>query len=146
MYTQHANPPVSTLPHLPHNHFYFLIPASDEQLKFWDYGSLLPQSAVLGILQAAQRDVGVNIKAGVPMGKKALHYENETGNVRMLIHVKDRTMTWEVFGTVILGLKIWFEQWDFVECDFDIGQIGMENLFGTGVFVGLDRGVGVDSS
>lgn len=115
-------------------------------LKFWEYGSRLPKSSVLGILQAAQRDVAVNIKDGVPMGTKALHYVSGTGNVRMLLHVKGGAMTWEVFGTVIKGLKTWFEQWDYVQCDFNIGQIGVENLFGTGVLVGLNHGVGVDGS
>jgi len=115
-------------------------------LKFWDYGSILPSNSVLEILQDAQRDAAVNIKTGVPMTTAVFRYVSRTGNVHMVIHAKEWAMTWEVYATVIKGLKIWFELWDYVECDFNIGQIGVENLFGTGVLVGLSHGAGVSSS
>ncbi len=39
------------------------------------------------------------------------------------------------------GLESWFTKWAFVECDFNMGQIGLENMFGTGALVQFDEGV-----
>ena len=44
-------------------------------------------------------------------------------------------MSWEVLGTIVRGLQSWFEKWEFVECDFNMGQVGVDNLFGTGTLV-----------
>lgn len=79
------------------------------------------------------------------MKTKALVYGTESGVVNMVIHVRP-TMTWEVFATMIRGLKAFLNEWEYVECDFDIGQIGYDNFYGTGAIVGLNRELAVDSS
>ena len=40
------------------------------------------------------------------------------------------------------GLQSWFDEWEWVECDFDMGQIGMDDMFGIGAVVQFDLGLG----
>lgn len=72
------------------------------------------------------------------MGTAPLHYES--GDIHMVIHVT-RGMTWEVMGAMVRGLQSWFEEWEWVECDFDMGQIGHDTMFGIGAVVQFDKGV-----
>ena len=60
--------------------------------------------------------------------------------MHLIVHSAS-AITWEVLGTVVRGLQAWFEKWEFVECDFDMGQIGLDALFGTGVLVRVAKGV-----
>lgn len=103
------------------------------------YGREVPRRSVLGIFQAANRDVAYNVKEGNPMGRQPLRYT--AGNVHLLVHVNEK-MTWEIWGTAIRGLEEWFERWEYVECDVDIGMVGgLEFWYGTGVFVMIDKDV-----
>lgn len=73
------------------------------------------------------------------MGRRPLRYT--AGNVHLLVHASDE-MTWEVWGTVIGGLEEWFERWEFVECDVDVGKVGgLGYWYGTGVLVMIDKGL-----
>lgn len=50
-------------------------------------------------------------------------------------------MTWKVWETALRGIADFVERYEYVDLDFDVGQIGMERFFGTGV-LGIDRRVG----
>ena len=69
------------------------------------------------------------------MGGAPLHYDS--GNVHLIIHVTV-AMSWEILGTMVRGLQSWFEEWEYVECDFDMGQVGIDSLFGTGALTQFD--------
>lgn len=42
-------------------------------------------------------------------------------------------MTWEVVERTVWGLMHFVESFECVDFDFDVGEVGMERAFGTGV-------------
>lgn len=46
-------------------------------------------------------------------------------------------MTWEVFEGAVWGLMDFVERYECVDFDFDVGEFGMERVFGTGVLGGF---------
>lgn len=51
--------------------------------------------------------------------------------VYLLLHHSGR-MTWRVFETALRGIVVFLEKYEYVDMEFDIGQVGMERFFGTG--------------
>lgn len=47
-------------------------------------------------------------------------------------------MDWQIFDFFVKGLKAWFEEWEFVQCDFEFGSKGMHVVFGTGTVVAFE--------
>ena len=52
-------------------------------------------------------------------------------DVYLVMHHNGR-MTWRVLETALRGIVVFLEKYEYVEMDLDIGQIGMEQFFGTG--------------
>ena len=61
---------------------------------------------------------------------KILRYGSH--DVYLLVHHKDR-LTWRVWEAALRGIVDFVERYEYVEMEFDIGQIGLEQSFGTGV-------------
>lgn len=61
---------------------------------------------------------------------KILRYGSH--DVYFLVHHKDR-LTWRVWEAALRGIVDFVERYEYVEMEFDIGQIGLEQSFGTGV-------------
>ena len=58
--------------------------------------------------------------------------------VYLLLHHKGR-MTWRVWETALRGIVVFLEKYEYVGMEFDIGQTGMEQFFGTGALGILKR-------
>ena len=48
-------------------------------------------------------------------------------------------MTWKVWETAVRGIADFVERYEYVDMDFDVGQMGMEQVFGTGVLGMMKR-------
>ena len=59
-------------------------------------------------------------------------------DVYLVMHHRGR-MTWRVFETALRGIVDFLEKYEYVDMDFDIGQIGLEQFFGTGTLGMLKR-------
>ena len=54
-----------------------------------------------------------------------------SNDVYLVMHHSGR-MTWRVFETALRGIVVFLEEYEYVDMEFDIGQIGLEQFFGTG--------------
>ena len=54
-----------------------------------------------------------------------------SNDVYLVIHHRGR-MTWRVLETALRGIVVFLEKYEYVDMEFDIGQIGLEQFFGTG--------------
>lgn len=48
-------------------------------------------------------------------------------------------MSWKVWEMALQGIVDFVERYEYVDMDFDVGQIGMEQFFGTGVLGMMKR-------
>lgn len=55
-----------------------------------------------------------------------------SGNVYFSMHQSGR-MTWKLWEAALQGIAEFVERYEYVDMEFDIGQTGAEQLFGTGV-------------
>ncbi|KAL6714059.1 hypothetical protein ACLMJK_008553 [Lecanora helva] len=123
-------------PSLPNEPNYYPIPSSDEQLKLYSLGPKIRKASCVSLFQAVKRDVAYNVKNGNAMSNHPLHYD--MGHVHLIFHVTV-AMSWHDLGTMVRGLQGWMEKWEFVQCDFDMGQLGVDRMFGTGALVAFDE-------
>ena len=86
----------------------------------------------------ATRAISAHGSLDAPIPDKMIRYGS--GDVFLLLHQRGR-MTWKVWETALRGIADFVERYEYVDLDFDVGQIGMERFFGTGV-LGIDRRVG----
>lgn len=70
------------------------------------------------------------------MSDKMVRYGS--GDVFILLHQSGR-MTWKVWGTALQGITDFVERYEYVDMDFDVGQTGLEQFFGTGVLGMMKR-------
>ncbi|CAD6567667.1 MAG: hypothetical protein ASARMPREDX12_000592 [Alectoria sarmentosa] len=121
---------------LPPDPFHYLVPDSDETVRFYDYGIPLPRKDVFDVLVRAAREIAAHGSSNIPIPDKMIRYG--TGNVFILVHQSGR-MTWKVWETAVQGIADFVERYECVDMDFDIGQTGSERFFGTGVLGMMKR-------
>lgn len=121
---------------LPPDPFLYHVPDSDETVRFYSYGTLLPRKDVIHVLVRATRDIAAHGSSKAPIPDKMIRYESR--NAFLLLHQSGR-MTWKVWETALQGIADFVERYEYVDMDFDVGQMGMEEYFGTGVLGMMKR-------
>ena len=114
---------------LPHDPFVYQVPSSDETVRFHGYSYRLPREDVINAIVRATRAIAMHGSSDQVIPDRILRFGQN--DVYLVLHHSGR-MTWRVFETALRGIVVFLEKYEYVEMEFDIGQIGLEQFFGTG--------------
>ena len=78
----------------------------------------------------ATRTVEMHGSSNEPIPDNILRYGS--ADVYLLVHHSGR-MTWRVWETALRAIADFVERYEYVEMEFDVGQKGMTQYWGTGV-------------
>lgn len=69
-------------------------------------------------------------------GGVIVHDELQTSSnaVYLILHPGSQ-MTWGIWGTTLRGLADFVEQWEFVDMDFQVRELGIVEVVGSGLLV-----------
>lgn len=127
---------------LPQDPLLYLVPNSDETVRFYGYGTPLRRKDVIYVFVKATREVAAHGSSNEPIPDKMIRYGS--GNVFILLHHSGR-MTWKVWEMALQGMADFVERYEYVDMDFDVGKTGSERFFGTGV-LGMQKREGINAS
>lgn len=114
---------------LPSDPFFYKVPDSDETVRFYGYGTSLPREDVIHAIVVASRRIKRHGSSNEPIPDKVLRYGS--GDVYLVMHHTGR-MTWRLWETALRGIMDFLERYEYVDMEFDVGQVGFERIFGTG--------------
>jgi len=103
---------------------------------FHSYGPAVPQANALRCLLDATDDVLQQLTAGAAHQRidEELHYQY--GNIRLVLHPGEH-MTWNMWAYSVGALNWFLTSKAFVEIVFDIADIGVPGILGTGMLGNL---------
>ena len=119
---------ISSLP--PSDPFIYIVPHSDETVRFYNYGVPLPEKDVVAVLSRAAREVAAHGSSQELIPDTIKSYKS--GKVVLLLHHKNK-MTWKAWKLALIGITDFVGRYEVVDMDFDVGQRGGKVFYGTGV-------------
>lgn len=114
---------------LPPDPFSYHLPDLDETVRFYGYGNSLRRKDVIQSIVLASRAIAMHGSLEERIPDKILRYG--WNDVYLLVHHKDR-MTWREWEAALRGIVYFVESYEYVEMEFDIRQIELEQSLGTG--------------
>ena len=125
---QRKNTDISSPP--PSDPFIYIVPHSDETVRFYNYGVPLPEKDVIAVLTIAAREVAAHGSSRQVIPDTIKRYQS--GKVALLLHHKNK-MTWQAWKSALIGITDFVGRYEYVDMDFDVGQRGGKTFYGTGV-------------
>ena len=114
----------------PSDPFIYIVPHSDETVRFYNYGASLPEKDVIAVLDRAAREVAAHGSSRELIPDTIIRYKS--GKVVLLLHHKNK-MTWNAWRSALVGITDFVEKYEYTDMDFDVGQRGGKTFYGTGV-------------
>lgn len=121
---------------LPSNPFFYRVPQSSQVITFSHYSRTLKREDVLECLLKAALEVikETNLGHDEPMDTEEIQIGS--GHSLLIFH-PDPRLTWSMWGTTITGINNFMNDFEFVDCDFEIEILGYSAKFGNGLLVYL---------
>ena len=114
----------------PSDPFIYIVPHSDETVRFYNYGVPLPEEDVIAVLSRAAGEVAAHGSSEELIPDTMKRYKS--GKVVFLLHHKNN-MTWKAWKLALIGITNFVGRYEVVDMDFDVGQRGGKVFYGTGV-------------
>ena len=121
---------------LPPDPFIYRVPQSSQIITFSRYSRTLKREDVLACLLEAALDVIKEINLGHDGFIGTEEIQANSDRVHLILHPNPR-LTWRIWGTTIIGIRNWVNDYEFLDCDFEIEILGSSDRFGSGLLVYL---------
>ncbi|KAF6218189.1 hypothetical protein HO133_006149 [Letharia lupina] len=119
---------------LPSDPFSYRVPQSSQVITFSRYSRTLKREDVLACLLEAALEVikEINLDHDGPMDTEEI--QASSGHSLLILHPNPR-LTWRMWGTTITGISNFLNDFEFVDCDFEVEILGYSANFGSGLLV-----------
>lgn len=119
---------------LPSDPFSYRVPQSSQVITFSRYSRTLKREDVLACLLEAALEVIKEINLGHDGPMDTEEIQASSGHSLLILH-PDPRLTWSMWGTTITGISNFLNDFEFVDCDFEVEILGYSANFGSGLLV-----------
>ena len=117
----------------PEDPFSYRVPQSAQVITFSHYSRTLQREDVLACLLTAALQVIKEVNQGPGGQINTKEIQARSGHALLMFH-PDPSLTWKMWGTTLIGINNFFNEFEFVECNFAIEIRGLSDTYGSGFF------------